>query len=76
MDVIGLYLGIDLHEDGLYPVGHGVAGVVDVVEELDAVPGQDVVVVVRVGGVSPPQAEEHGQGRAQAEEVLNPEDES
>ena len=74
--MVWFYLCIDLHEDGFYPVGHRVAGVVNIVKELDAVPGQDVVVVVCVGGVSPPQAKEHGQWGAKAEEVLYPEDES
>ena len=49
---------------------------VDVVEELDPVPGQDVVVVVGVGGVPPPQAEEDRERAAEADEVLYPEHEA
>ncbi len=40
--------------------------------EPGSLPGQDMLMKLCVGGVSPPQAQEHRQGGAQAEEVLNP----
>ena len=70
--MVWLNLRIDLHEDRLYPVGNRVAGVVDVVEELDKVPRQNMVVVVRVGWVSPPKTQEHWQRGAKAEEIFYP----
>ena len=72
----GFYLGVDFHEDRLYPVGHGVAGVVDVVEKLDSISGQNVIVIVGVGRVSPAQAEKDREGRAQTEKVFYSEEQS
>ena len=46
---------------------------VDVVEELDEVPRQNVVVVIRVRWVSPPKTQEHWQRGAKAEEIFYPE---
>ena len=71
--MVRLNLRVDLHEDRLYPVGNRVAGVVDVVEELDEVPRQNVVVVIRVRWVSPPKTQEHWQRGAKAEEIFYPE---
>ncbi len=64
---------VELHEDRLDPVGDGVARVVDVVEVLAQRSGEDVLVVLLVLGVLPPQREEDGQGGPEAEEVLDAE---
>ena len=49
---------------------------VNVIKKLDSVPGQDVVVIVSVGRVPPPEAEEHGERGAETDEVLYPEHEA
>ena len=48
---------------------------IDIVEELDEVPRQNVVVVIRVRWVSPPKTQEHWQRGAKAEEIFYPEEE-
>ena len=73
VDVVWLNLRVDLHENRLNSVGNRVARVVDVVEVLDKVPWQNVVVVVRVCRVAPPQTQEDRQRRAKAKEVFYPE---
>ena len=71
-----LQLSVNLHENWFYSVGNRVAGVVDVVEKLDSISGQNVIVIVGVGRVSPAQAEEDREGRAQTEKVFYSEEQS
>ena len=67
----GFHLRVELHKDRLYPVGNRVARVVDIVEVFAEGPGQDVVMVLLVGWISPTQHQKHGQRGTQAEKVLN-----
>ena len=73
VNMVWLNLRVDLHKDRLYSVGNRVAGVVDIVEELDEIPRQNVVVVIRVRWVSPTKTQEHWQRGAKAEEIFYPE---
>ena len=49
---------------------------VDIIQKLDSISGQNMIVIVGIGRVSPPQTEKHGQWRAETEEVLYSEQEA
>ena len=49
---------------------------VDIIQKLDSISGQNVIVIVGIGRVSPPQTEKHGQWRAKTEQVLYSEQEA
>ena len=49
---------------------------VDIIQKLDSISGQNMIVIVGIGRVSPPQTEKHGQWRAETEEVFYSEQEA
>ena len=76
IDMNRLELRVNLHENRFYSVGNWVTRMVNVIKKLDSVPGQDVVMIVSVGRVPPPEAEEHRERGAETDEVLYPEHEA
>ena len=76
VQVHGLDLRVEFHENWLDSVGDGIAGMINVVQEFAERPRQNVVVIFLIRGVSPTQRQKHGQRRAEAEEVFNPEEEA
>ena len=49
---------------------------VDIIQKLYSISGQNMIVIVGIGRVSPPQTEKHGQWRAKTEQVLYSEQEA